>query len=406
MTQDTRTHGHTHTRDTAAFIYRIHRQQIYGNFDKMNVEKNRVSKSPNFNAQTNNNNRQLIKITVAKKKKKRKVKKKEHTEKRHVMTKCKPHVPHQYSVHDSSQKVESNCVTHGFDKDSVNETDEFENDICFEEIPHEIILAIRSLKSRHQVAYCPSCDKNAPPIALILKPMLHDIFLDKNQTNADESFTGIEMELKNSNPKLLQPLKLHGTSNNNDIALMETIDYISGVKDAHRHFLLNNPEPKFKSDSYIAWFVDALLQNWYEPSVSFFQIEQCFSTMNKNKPNYSSSTLRGLVDHLLNIQILIPHTTTRMTTDYMTNSYNCFYWFSLPKLGTVSKALTKGRTKLITTLKWAPQKQLKRSTLDTIDLLKGETFVAVGAFVIRDWIARQSTIKLLSTPNGEFIQLR
>ena len=374
-------------------------------FDNMDEDKSKNHKIADVNHPANRNSRQLIKITVSKKKKKIAAKKKVNTVKRREKVKYKPHCSHQCLVHDSSQKLEKNCDSHGIDQDSLNKTEEFENDICFDEIPHEIILAVRSLKSRHQVAYCPSCDKNSPPMALILKPMLHDIFLDKNQTNVDESFTGIEIELKNSNPKLLQPLKLHGTSNNNDIALMETKDYISGIKDAHRHFLLNNPDQMYISDSFIAWFVDALQQNWYEPSVSFFQINQCHSIMNRNKPNYSSSTLKGLVNYLLNIQILIPHT-TRMSTGCMMDNSNCFYWFSLPKLGTVSKALTKGRTKLITTLKWAPQKQLKRSTLDTIDLLKGETFVAVGAFVIRDWIARQSTIKLLSTPNGEFIQLQ
>ena len=352
-----------------------------------------------------------------------------------------------HNVHDIRSKPNSCASTEDFNFS--------ENHISESSLPNDVIMAIRSLACKQSVAYCPLSSSTLLPF--ILKPMLHQAFLCKPTapttdflqvesymidhesqfqnclTNAN---TGVNIELLDSCQKnTVRLLALLGTggcddttvNREDDIAIMETQHYVEGILDAfHRSSWLSKQrtttndrdyEVVRDSSSYcnrkasywtddqcsqvIQWYI-AELKSWTGTYVKHVDIDRAAKKTNdRNQPTTvfalpTGSTTQMIVDYLLSIGVLLPR---KIPNVIATDSF----WFTLPLLGTVSKALTTGRKQMMTQFKRSYYKEMKMSTILT-KAFGDKNYNFPANFLVRDLVSR-GIVKILETPSGEFVRL-
>ena len=351
-------------------------------------------------------------------------------------------------------------------KANTQEEINFENYISLPSIPNDIIMAIRSSTVRQCVAYCPLITQQelSSLLPFILKPMLHQVFLSKpsapivttdkrdeihhdsiKQTCVTNAHTGINLELLESCQRnIVRQLVLLGTSNSDestlnaedDIAVMETEHYVKGITDAFcsslssKKCLKVNEDKEWAEDLYasgmdrrrkndwteeqckqvIEWFIHQL-SSWTGPFVKYMDVDRavkktfdiCISSLDpaskrtaQNQPSFVGLTTQSVLDYLLSIQVLIPRNIPKVTTSDS-------FWFTLPLLGQVSKALTAGRKQMMIQLKRSYYKEIKLTNLLT-KTFGDKNFKLSGNFLVRDFLSR-GIAKTAETPSGEFVRL-
>jgi hypothetical protein len=221
-----------------------------------------------------------------------------------------------------------------------------------EEIPCETLLAMRSLERTSQCLVIPLFVGTIP---CVLESQLHHRLRSQNGED-----TGVSGELQ----QLTKENKIRRLSSPNANlqleAFMETRHYSRAVWDAHRHYE--------KADATVT---SAFLS--------------CLNQMTKRRIVASDFEDAGMVDTLVQMQVLLPADSA--------------YMLWLPHWGLVLKALSKGQQKVIAQLKRSQYKELSKTQVERFH----HTGLS-GSFVLHTLVA-QGLVELQERPSGTFVQL-
>ena len=147
--------------------------------------------------------------------------------------------------------------------------------------------------------------------------------------------------------------------------------------------------------------VTLLFQNTH---VLLRDLERALRRQNRKNEDadYLLSSQAKWIDTLVHHQLLLPRNLGLSTGGTGSASFlkHATFWFTIPKLGQAASTIAEGRRRMVNRLKRAPNREMKRKTLETTASKDG----MMGPFHVRDLIARD-VVKLKITANGQFLKL-
>jgi len=264
------------------------------------------------------------------------------------------------------------------------------------ELPSDIILAIASLNQRHSYATCELTNPDSEPIQFVLKLMLNaTLFTSSNNAENDQiassiASTGFDIELNRlcaaGEIKLIQ---LQGMNGEEDTAVFEMKDYLTGVGDVKMH------QDRSDHDQKVIDLFTSCVKEFNGTFVAHRELQEAMEYKNRRNDEYLLNNDKW-IDQLISAQLLLPRRRMGATS---VSSAHASYWFVLPKLGHAASFITEGRRRMVMKLKRAPYRELKRNSLETS--ARGGM---AGPFHVRDLLAR-GVARVKNTANGQFVKL-
>lgn len=260
------------------------------------------------------------------------------------------------------------------------------------ELPSDVLLAFDSLCQRQSYATCGLTYNTlySEELVFVMRSMLSYSLWTKssneeqNRIASSVATTDFHIELdrlcRNGKMKMIQ---LHGLDGEEDVAVFRMEDYMRGVNDA-----LIGLKDEMKGIG------DLFLECVNQFHGTFVAANDLLRAMKKKNVDRGVCHSEQWISELVRIQLLLPR-----NRDVVSISASSSFWFHLPKLSVSTKLVAEGRKRMLNRLKRAPNRELKRSTLETSS--KGGF---MGPFHVRDLLAK-GLIRSKDTANGQFIKI-
>ncbi len=312
-------------------------------------------------------------------------------------------------AHDNTGTKATGQIARGEDTFDVN-ADSFIDDTELE-LPCDMILAMESLKQRYSCGTCDMMDASSQPITFVTRSILNSTLrvssIDEqtDQITSSLASTGFDVELKrlctNGEIKLIQ---LQGLNGEEDVAVFRMDDYVKGVQDAAMNLSSSSSSSSTTTITATSEQQQMKVVNLFLSCVKDFtstfvlgeELQRAMQRRNRKNKEYILNEDRW-IDVLITAQLLLPR--RQLSGSMSASNKYASYWFTLPKLGQSASLVAEGRRRMLLKLKRAPNKELKRNSLET-----NARGGMAGTFHVRDLLAR-GIVNVISTANGQFIRL-
>ncbi len=298
---------------------------------------------------------------------------------------------------------------------SKHSDDDFEdmNEIDIEaicDLPSDIVLAIRSLIQQHSYATiecgCEDEASNNSGIKFVLKPMIRSALYTNISSDDGEQVSQIKSAMASTgfykdlnslcSEGKIKILQMQGMNGEEDECIMEMNEYLRAVRN-----VLSKSDLSQHDKSVLQLFLSCQTEKNHSSlfrgtCVMGQELQQALERINRKNEEYLLKEDQW-IDTLVNLQFLLPRRPMGAVSTMLKS--HASYWFTLPGMGIAAALITEGRRRMRLRLQRAPNREIKRNSLE-MNARGG----MMGPFHVRDLLAR-NVVKLKETANGQFIKL-
>jgi len=303
---------------------------------------------------------------------------------------------------DERQKETITQLTKDSSSDDIDDMNQFDNEAMLD-LPSDAILALRSLFQRHSYATCECQPNNSDELKFVLKPMLNSALHttsnndEANQIASAMESTGFHQELNRlCAAGEIKMMQLQGMNGEEDQSIMEMNEYLRGVINVMMQPNLSDYDRNVVQLFLTCQSGKAHARVFQGTYVMGHELQQGLERTNRKNNEYLLKEEEWL-DTLIKLQVLLPR--RPMGAGAVISKSHASYWFILPGMGHAAALITEGRRRMVLKLKRAPNREIKRHSLE-VSARGGMK----GPFHVRDLLAR-GVVRLKNTANGQFIKL-